>query len=79
MAVYTYDEEDDSLYISLGDEDEDAVDQTVEMNDCLSVDLDGSGQVIGIEVLNPSTQKIDLTPVLERFGIEIRMPFSFAA
>jgi len=79
MAVYTYDEEDDALYISLGDDDEDAVDQTVEMNDSLSVDLDESGQVIGIEVLNPSTQRIDLTPVLERFGIEIRMPFTFAA
>lgn len=76
--LYTYDSEVDVLYVSLVD-DEGTIAETVELGPNLHVDVDGTGQPIGIEVLYPRAQRVDLTPVKERFGVDVRLPFHFAA
>lgn len=78
MAVYTYDEEVDALYILLVAEPEASIARTEEISDRLHVDLDGQGVPVGIEILYPGLG-FDLAPVRERFAIELRVPFSFAA
>lgn len=79
MALYTYDEEADALYVLLAPEPEAAIVRTIELGDRLHVDLDAEGRPVGVEVLYPSRGGIDLEPVRERFGLELRLPFSFAA
>jgi uncharacterized protein YuzE len=79
MAIYTYDEEADALYILLVPESEASIAQTVALGDQLHVDVDGSGRPVGVEVLYPSQGGIDLEPVARRFGLNLRLPFSFAA
>lgn len=79
MALYTYDEEADALYVLLVPETEAMIEQTIELGDRLHVDLDSHGNLVGVEVLYPSQGGIDLEPVRERFGLELRLPFKFAA
>lgn len=79
MAYYTYDEEADALYVLLVEETDAAIHTTVALSDRLHVDVDSSGRPVGIEILSPRTGNIDLESVRERFGLEIRLPFTFAA
>lgn len=79
MAVYTYDEEADALYVLLVAEPEAAVERTVELGERLHVDIDSQGRPVGIEILYPTQGGVDLAPVRERFGLELRLPFRFAA
>ena len=79
MAVYTYDGEADALYITLVDEEEALIERTEELGPNLHVDLDSSGRVIGVEFLYPSTHGLDPEPVKRRYGIQIDIPFTFAA
>jgi uncharacterized protein YuzE len=78
MAVYTYDEEADALYILLVAEPEASIARTEEISDRVHVDVDERGAPVGVEILYPGLG-FDLSPVHERFGIELRVPFSFAA
>ena len=43
------------------------------------VDVDGGGQVVGVEFLYPRTHGVELGQVKERYGIDLEIPFSFAA
>lgn len=79
MALYTYDEEADALYVLLAPEPEVAIERTVELGDRLHVDLDAQGQPVGVEILYPTQGGVDLEPLHERFGLELRLPFRFAA
>ncbi len=79
MAVYTYDAEADALYVALIDEDEAIIDRTEELGPNLHVDLDSTGRVLGVEFLYPTTHGIDPDPVKQRYGIDIEIPFTFAA
>ena len=79
MAVYTYDEEADALYVLLVSEPEAVVARTVELTDRLHIDVNAAGQPIGIEILYPSQGGIDLRLAKDRFGLEVRIPFHFAA
>ncbi len=45
----------------------------------LHVDLDSDGQVIGVECLYPRTNGVPVSEVCERYGVELEIPFSFAA
>jgi len=51
MAVYTYDEEADTLYVLLIEEAQAAIERTEEIGPNLHVDLDAGGQVVGVEFL----------------------------
>lgn len=79
MAVYTYDEEADALYVLLASESEAEIERTVELGDRLHVDLGGDGNPVGIEILYPGRGGIDLEPLKDRFGLDLRLPFKFAA
>ncbi len=81
MAVYIYDEDADALYISLVDDEdeEDDIDHTEELGPNVHVDLDASGAVLGIEFLHPATHGVDVDLVKQRYGINIEIPFTFAA
>lgn len=79
MAYYTYDEEADALYILLCDEDEATIRETVEIDQRVHVDLDPNGKVVGVEILYPREGPFDPKPIMERFGIDIKLPFGFAA
>jgi uncharacterized protein YuzE len=79
MAVYTYDEEAEALYVLLADEAQAAIDRTEEVGANLHVDLDAQGQVVGVEFLYPRTHGIEVGRVKERYGIDLEIPFSFAA
>lgn len=79
MAVYTYDEEADVLYVLLASDDEPDIARTVEVTATLHVDVDGEDKVVGVEILHPSGGGLDLGPLKERFGVELKLPFSFAA
>lgn len=76
---YTYDSEADALYALLVSEEDAVIVKTVELAGNLHVDLDDSGNIIGVEILYPSTEQIDLEPLKQRFGIDLKVPFSFAA
>ncbi|MGI8425918.1 MAG: DUF2283 domain-containing protein [Actinomycetota bacterium] len=78
-AFYTYDAEADVLYALLVPEDEARISKTVELSPTLHVDLDGGGGVVGVEILYPASRQIDLVPLKDQFGVELRLPFSFAA
>lgn len=79
MAVYTYDEEADALYVLLAPESDLSIDRTEELGDRLHVDLDANGTLVGIEILYPTQGDVDLGPIRARFGLDLRLPFSFAA
>ena len=79
MAVYTYDEEADALYVLLVPEPDAAIERTVDLGDRLHVDLDANGQLVGVEILYPTQGGVDLEPLRERFGLQLRLPFNFAA
>ena len=79
MAFYTYDEEADTLYVLLADEAQAAIDRTEEIGPTLHVDLDTQGQVVGVEFLYPRTHGIEARKIKERYGIDLEIPFSFAA
>ena len=79
MAVYTYDEEADALYVLLIPETEIAIEQTVELDERLHVDLDDQGRLVGIEILYPTHGPVDLKPIWDRYGLEVKLPFEFAA
>lgn len=79
MAYYTYDEEADALYVLLVEESDVAIHGTVALSDRLHVDVDSSGRAVGVEILSPRKGNIDFDGVRERFGVVIRLPFTFAA
>ncbi|MGH2813321.1 MAG: DUF2283 domain-containing protein [Actinomycetota bacterium] len=79
MAVYTYDEEADALYVLLAPEAEIAISRTVELGERLHVDVDDHGHPVGVEILYPSRGPVDLGPIKDRFGLKVRLPFEFAA
>ena len=79
MAIYTYDAEADVLQVLLVDESDISVEQTVELGPTLHVDLDAHGHVVGVEFLYPRTHGMDVALVRERYGIDLTIPFSFAA
>lgn len=77
--VYTYDTDADVLYVLIVDEADAAIDRTEEIGPNLHVDLDGTGAVVGVEFLYPRSHGIDAEPVRIRYGIDLQIPFSFAA
>jgi uncharacterized protein YuzE len=77
--VYTYDADADVLYVLIVDEDDPAIDRTEEIDPNLHVDLDAAGGVVGIEFLYPRAHGIDAGPVKARYGIDLQIPFTFAA
>lgn len=79
MAIYTYDAEADALYVLLVDDESALIERTEEIGHALHVDLDADGQVIGVEFLYPRTKGVPVSEVRERYGIELEIPFSFAA
>ncbi|MCA1704394.1 MAG: DUF2283 domain-containing protein [Actinobacteria bacterium] len=79
MAFYTYDEQADALYVLLVPDAEAAIERTVELGERLHVDLGPGGDVVGVEILYPKRGAVDLTPLKERYGLDLRLPFSFAA
>lgn len=79
MALYTYDEQADALYVLISPEPDAAIGQTVELSDRLHVDLSPSGELVGVEILYPTLSEVDLLPLRDRFGLELHLPFSFAA
>ena len=81
MAVYIYDEEADALYISLveDEDEEDDLDHTEELGPNLHADLDSSGTVLGVEFLHPATNGVDADLVKQRYGIDLKIPFTFGA
>ncbi|MFA5889541.1 MAG: DUF2283 domain-containing protein [Actinomycetota bacterium] len=79
MAMYTYDEEADALYVLLASDPEPAVHRTVEVSDRLHVDLDEAGGLVGVEILYPTLGEVDLAQLRDRFGLDLRLPFRFAA
>jgi uncharacterized protein YuzE len=79
MAVYTYDEEADVLYVLLVDEPEAAIDHTEEIDPNLHVDLDAQGKAVGVEFLYPRTYGIEVAHLKDRYGVDLEIPFSFAA
>lgn len=79
MAVYTYDADADILYVLLVEEAEAAIHRTDEVGPSLHVDLDAEGRIVGIEFLYARTHGLDAAPLRERYGIELAIPFTFAA
>lgn len=79
MALYTYDEEADPLYVLLAPEPEAAIERTLELGERLHVDLGADGRLVGVEILYPSLGDVDLEALRSRYGLELRVPFRFAA
>jgi uncharacterized protein YuzE len=77
--IYTYDADTDVLYVLLVDDGDAAIDRTEELGPNLHVDLDADGGVVGVEFLYPRSRGIDAEPVRARYGIDLRIPFRFAA
>ena len=77
--VYTYDADADVLYVLLVDEADAAIDRTEEIGPNLHVDLDADGGIVGVEFLYPRSHGIDAEPVKARYGVDLQIPFSFAA
>ena len=76
--IYTYDADTDVLYVLLMDDGDAAIDRTEELGPNLHVDLDAHGGIVGVEFLYPS-HGIDAGPVRARYGVDLRIPFRFAA
>ena len=56
-----------------------AIDRTEELGPNLHVDLDAGGGVVRVEFLYPRSRGLDAEPVKTRFGIDLQIPFNFAA
>ncbi|MGH2734655.1 MAG: DUF2283 domain-containing protein, partial [Actinomycetota bacterium] len=69
----------DALYVLLAAEPEAAIDRTVELDERLHVDLGADGVLVGVEILYPTLGGVDLEPLRDRFGLELKVPFRFAA
>lgn len=78
MALYTYDEEADALYVLLA-APEAAIERTLELGERLHVDLGADGRPVGVEILYPILGDVVLAPLRARNGLELRVPFRFAA
>jgi uncharacterized protein YuzE len=78
-VIYRYDADADALYVLIVDEADAMIDRTEEVGPNLHVDLDSAGGVVGVEFLYPRTQGLDAEPVRLRYGIDLQIPFSFAA
>ena len=61
------------------DDESASIERTEEIGPALHVDLDADGQVIGVEFLYPRTNGVSVSEVRERYGVELEIPFSFAA
>ena len=61
----SYDETVDAVYISLSDS---IVERTIEIDPGTLVDVDGSGRLVGIEVIRPA-RKWPLTAIAEAYGL----------
>jgi uncharacterized protein YuzE len=79
MAFYTYDEEADALYVLRVPDADAAVARTVEISDRLHVDVDDGDGVVGVEILYARLGDVDLGSLRSSFGIDLRLPFTFAA
>ncbi|MCA1840574.1 MAG: DUF2283 domain-containing protein [Actinomycetota bacterium] len=79
MAVYTYDEEADALYISLVPQTELQVDRTIALSERLHVDVEPNGRPVGIEILYPSLGPVDLGELRAKYALDVKIPFTFAA
>lgn len=79
MALYTYDEEADALFALLVPEPEAAIERTLDLGERLHVDVGPDGLPVGVEILYPSLGDVDLEPLRDRFGLELKVPFRFAA
>jgi len=79
MAYYSYDEEADALYITLVPDDDARIDRTDELGPNLHIDLDENGKPVGVEILYRRNGGVDLGPLRDRYGIDLKLPFSFAA
>ncbi len=79
MALFTYDEQVDVLYVLLAPEPEASIDRTVELGERLHVDIAPDGTVVGVEILYPKNGVVDLQPLKERYDLNIELPFNFAA
>lgn len=77
--IYTYDADADVLYVLLVEEGAAAIDRTEELGPNLHVDLNADGGLVGVEFLYPRSQGIDAVPVKLRYGVDLRIPFTFAA
>lgn len=64
--LVTYDSDADALYVYL--QRSTPVARSVLVDEGRVVDLDESGGVVGIEILEPSNG-VDLTDIIERFGL----------
>jgi uncharacterized protein YuzE len=78
-VFYTYYADADVLYVLLVDEADPTIDRTEEVGPNLHVDLDAGGSVVGVEFLYPRAQDLDSEPIRLRYGIDLEIPFSFAA
>ena len=79
MAIYTYDAETDVLYVLLQDDETAAIERTEEIDPALHVDLNAAGEVVGVEFLYPRINGLPVDEVRERYGVDLKIPFSFAA
>lgn len=77
--LYTYDADADILYVLLVEQTDPAIDRTEEIDANLHVDLDAEDEVVGIEFLYPRSRGLDTGPVKARYGIDLQIPFTFAA
>lgn len=77
--LYTYDSEVDVLYGCLLDDEAVAIAGTIELGPNLHVDVDDAGNPMGVEVFYPRAKRVDLAPVKARFGVDVPLPFHFAA
>jgi uncharacterized protein YuzE len=78
-VVYKYDADAEALYVLIVDEADAMIDRTEEVGPTLHVDLDAGGSVVGVEFLYPRTQGLDPEPIRLRYGIDLEIPFTFAA
>lgn len=79
MALYTDDEEADALYVLLAPEPEAAIERTLELGERLHVDENANGLPVGVEILYRSLGDVDLEPLRDRYGLDLKVPFRFAA
>jgi len=78
MAMYTYDEEADALYVLFVAEEDAVISRTDEISERVHADRDRTGTLVGIEILHPR-RGLELGPIQEQLGINLRVPFTFAA
>ena len=60
-------------------EPEAAIERTQELGERLHVDEDANGLPVGVEILYPSLGDVDLEPLRDRYGLDLKVPFRFAA